>query len=197
VRLNNVLMGIANGIGLAGLGLLVWRRAHSQHDFPSQPGHWLLVLGGTAVLIDGFATLAVRAYATQQDVPFPPFYFPHQQAAAYGMGTVVVALTTVRAKLDLPWRLFLGLVLFLTSVLTLWNLAFLWASPGWQRYHWYGFPWYFFGVIVTLIGTILLLLVAREFRVARNRDWLHWCGIGMAIAFCVIHLLPYIRYHGS
>ncbi|MEX2176536.1 MAG: hypothetical protein WD872_19380 [Pirellulaceae bacterium] len=60
-RLSQLGFGLAYGTALAGMGLFVWRWARGIGPGPSQPGHWLLVLGGVGLLTDIFTIGAIQA----------------------------------------------------------------------------------------------------------------------------------------
>src|SRR5688572_31280631 len=62
-QLSQMFVGIAYGTALGGLALLVYRRVWHGAKFPSQPGHWLFLLGSVGLLLDGGALVAARPTA--------------------------------------------------------------------------------------------------------------------------------------
>src|SRR5262245_42740928 len=78
-QLTQMLIGIAYGTALGGLALLVYRRIWLGSKFPSQPGHWLFLLGSVGLLIDGgslvAARLVARSWNAERALRFPEYWF--------------------------------------------------------------------------------------------------------------------------
>src|SRR5262245_35581927 len=51
-RLMHLSLGVAYGTAISGVGLFLWWRLRGVEMRPTQPGHWLLVVGGLALIID-------------------------------------------------------------------------------------------------------------------------------------------------
>ncbi len=125
----NLAMGMVLGTILAGVGILAARRWREGEGLPSLPGHWLLIFGFAAALVDGVAIAVDRSllsawyppgvYLSSYWVPFMLYRQPelahlYSQAVGWGLGAVASLAFSwhLRRRLTWPWlAAFLAFVL--------------------------------------------------------------------------------------
>jgi hypothetical protein len=157
------------GFALAGFMLASWRITNAKSGFPTQPGHWLLVVIGSATAL----------VAAKLRLSLPPPASDYEDS----MYLLIVALMSLLAGFkvgDSLWRV--PLLIFGGSILLLSPLPALAPGPGG-------------GTLVTMamfgVGTAFILaLVCAATEVARcdRGDIFHWTGVATLIGV-VGHLM--------
>lgn len=195
-RLTQALVSIAYGTALGGLVLLVYRRVRHGTKFPSQPGHWLFLLGTIGLLLDGGALLAARLAARwwrpQHGLPFPEYWF--YQTLGWSLGVVIgtVALWLIARSQPRRWT-----VLAFCIWLVVATNAVTYSLPLARELSGVTIPWlygvwpYDLAVILRICGdglclAMLLFAVVIEFRARIPRDWLHWSGVFAGTVLLVV-----------
>jgi hypothetical protein len=161
------------GLGFSAWVLMIWRSAarrfRSEPQFPTQPGHWLLLLVGIA----GFAWVLLNKLLSGQLV-----WFEYSQIAC---GILNLAMIILAAWFTpQPWRsvFWIALVRGLLQVWALILIALIFAL-GEQFY---------FGLSLMMQilewGFALSLIIAAviDWRWKTHRDYLHWCGLVALLA---------------
>jgi hypothetical protein len=191
-RLTHAIVGIAYGTALGGLLLLVYRRVWHGAKFPSQPGHWLFLLGTIGLLLDGGALLAARLAARwwnpPHGLPFPEYWFYQTLGWSLGAAIGAVALWYIARSQPRRWTA-LAVCVWLavvTNAVThslplareLSGVSIPWLFGTW----FFGTGPYYYAALLRLCGdalclAMLLIAVVIEFRLRIPRDWLHWSGV--------------------
>ncbi|QDU25167.1 hypothetical protein ETAA8_02290 [Anatilimnocola aggregata] len=164
------------GAGAVAVLLMLWRFATGGPTFPSQPGHWLLVIFGITsttamflrfVVLSGMNTLglAVPTYAILRIVT---------------LGVALVLYIIPMRRFTGCWRAtfavggLIGLVLLISVVLEFWEIS--------THFITYRIEWWANWLVLGLVA----LAVVDDLRNRRQRDNLHAVGVFVRIAF---HLL--------
>ena len=181
VRLWQLGYGFFYGTAVSGLGLFLWRWFRGGL-LPSQPGHWLLVLGGIGLVIDlgtgalVFGFMALRGW----EAPLSSFEgFLAQQIFAWSLAALLGIVFIVRMRgAKALWTLVAVIILiaaiinaslaaisffcFLRGAVGAW----VWQVPIMAR------------LIVTPIAMIAIVAAAiADGRSSERRDWLHYGGV--------------------
>jgi hypothetical protein len=195
-KLRQLAMGLAYGIAVGSLGLLAWRRFVRGLPFPSQPGHWLLVLLALACALDGVTWQVVKLtqYAGWvREGPDPRYY---AQLSLMWLSVFVGSLIAMmRWKKLGHWRwlavatALLGAASGLSHLVA--GLLFYGGMP--PAFPFPGGNWpYFVAMWSRAYGTALCLalvwIIAYVDR--RDRDWLHWVGV---VTASVLGLIEFIQ----
>ena len=159
----------------------------------SQPGHGLLLLVATTMIIDGVDTVVFRLLADFNGVTFYAYWEWHQ---SIGYGVAVIVGTVYFFALRLGWlvRSYILYLVTICVVLTTWNVLIL----GGFIYRWttigYYVPQHVLGG-ASMIGFIFLVIstIFDSLRAPR-RDWLHWTGVGFWALITLIHSISYLNY---
>lgn len=161
------------GAGLAGW-LLMFSRIWSDGPlFPSQPGHWLLLVSG----ISGVVQLLVRMMIS---------------LAAAGLAS-------------LPALLLIRLV-GLVAAIFVYSLALREAQGIWRTVFWLGMLSNIFSLLLNCAGLfrselilawlltgIILIGVGGDIRSGTRRDYLHWLGIFVRVAYlALMSAIPFL-----
>ena len=205
MRLAHLAFGLCYGTAIAGLGLVLWRRFVDGLAFPTQPGHWLLVLVAATFILVGLTDVTTRgmqwlgwidrgwdrrAYAQQVQIWFVVF-----------AGSIFAICLGRRLG---RWRWLAAAVALLTLANALTSLAAQLVFYS-NATTWLPLPsgnWPYFAVHCSrLYGTLLCLpfLLWAGYRDRHDRDWVHWVGICVAIVLGVIEVVQVtiaLMYYG-
>ena len=187
--------GLALGVAVAGALLWVVHLARGRGGFPTQPGHWLLLVRGIATLVS-LTGGAIRGYWGQEIVEafdgssaarIPVLliivlqFFPSSLAGALGYWAALRSLAVERGV----WRVAMGGLFFYTAfnAVTAGLGLLIWLMEG-QMEPLPGFTFLAVGWMGLLLPAISLLVLAAAFldpRI-RERDFLHWAGVASLLA---------------
>jgi hypothetical protein len=195
----DLLMGVAFGTLLAGVGVLAYRRGRGDRSYPSLPGHWLLLFGIGAALADGVAVVVFRcliaawfppdnyltvywlAYRLALNGPDLPGMF--HQCVGWGLGTVIALafLWRLRRQLNRAW-LAVFLAFFLTSgALSVGAIVTTISAYGTSTWSvplvWYRHAIHLYAGFILLCTVTILLAIARDLFAGNWADGLHWTGV--------------------
>ncbi len=180
VRIGHVPVAMVYGAALAVAWIFLSARLRGRTNFPSAPGHWLLLFLASAMAIDGVVS-AVEIYDTRvlgpelSDREKQLFWHLRQFAMFFG-GYVSCLLFTILTRHERRW-----LILYLFPASMLWVLLIIhgailgrWLifTPFW----WAGLQW----VQIVGAGSLALLgaaMAVYDLRRGPPRDWLHWTGL--------------------
>jgi hypothetical protein len=174
--------GLAYGTALGGLGLFLWRWWRGTGAGPTQPGHWLLVLGGIGFLLDvGLVpvsqALVMLRYGSIQD--YGHWVWQLHQFLGWSAGTFVglFVLANLRGA-SWGWTIVALLFVLATALVAGLFVTALVAAQFGALGTW---TWYL-PMAVKTIGeavVVMAILVAKlaDRRRGLPRDWLHVGGI--------------------
>lgn len=174
------LYGMLAGAALASLMLFAHRRCTRGPAFPTQPGHWLLLVLGLELLV-GWGTFGpLRFYERLASPIYSGQLVPLCEGLVYGSEAIGFVLACVLVRNAVSWQVFFGAAILSHAIHPGWALFILVSellgeSPPWQSVD---------GLyVVASIGAWLLLLAAVGGDLARRRwrDWLHWTGVAVAL----------------
>jgi hypothetical protein len=195
-RLTQALIGIAYGTALGGLALLVYRRVRHGARFPSQPGHWLFLLGTIGLLIEGGALLAARLVArwwNQEHWPrFPEYWFYQSLGWSLGLGIGAVAMWFIARSQPRRWVALAACVWLAVAANAVTHSLPLARELSGVSIAWLFGTWpYYYAVLLRICGdglclAMLVVAVAIEFRTRVPRDWLHWSGVAAGAALPIV-----------
>ena len=199
LRLIHLGMGMAYGFGLVTLYLLGQSRWRRDRTFPSQPGHWLLLLAVAAALLDGAVIGLVWGFQMLRgrDLSDPAvvneIWISHQ-VIGWGLGAIVAASCLFAVRLDWTWRLPV-----IAMCLTAATRSLLYGAIWWSGYpQVLILPWmppaHIHGVLIVLGCLLLAAAVASDIFAGRSRDWAHWTGTAVWGAMAVLALTDYVQF---
>lgn len=168
--------------------LFAVRRVNRQVGFPSQPGHWLLLVEGISatLMLAGYGLFAFWFNAASSDLRM---YFALQipNLVACTSGYAIAAANSPKAT---PWRLSLGSVAILYGIqlclftLSAWTSA--WSKGGGSWHGIWELPQNCLGVT---LGIVVLMASLADLRNHGTRDYLHWTGIATFIGNIALQFL--------
>jgi hypothetical protein len=181
---------ITIGVAIASVGLFLHRKMTGRAGFPTQPGHWFL-------LIRGFSTIAWPCGWTSRvaierwwDHPgLPDLYLALQTLPAVTVATAgyIVAWFTASPTWSRGWRLTLGLMQWnaiLGLIVTF--VVMVVAAPGYQL-----LPSAVHSCVSPLIFLLLIVTWATD-PDRPSRDFLHVAGV---VSTLLILILPYAFFY--
>ena len=186
IRRRHLILGLAYGIAVGGLGMLAWRRFARGLPFPSQPGHWLLALLALGCALDGVTLQVVKlAQYVGWVVEGPdPRYFA--QLSLMWLTVFVgslIAMTRWRQLGHWRWLAVATALLGATNGLSHVVAGLFFYGGMRPAFPFSGGNWpYFLAMWSRGYGTALCLLLVWIIAYVdrRDRDWLHWVGVAAA-----------------
>lgn len=192
VRLWQLGYGFFYGTAVSGMGLFLWRWIRGGPG-PSQPGHWLLVLGGIGLVIDlatGAVVFGFMAFSGW-DKPLLRFEgYLAQQIFAWSLAALLGTIFIARMRGAKPlWTVVVVLLLLAAiinaSVATISLFYFFRSASGawiWQA-----------PILARLIATPILIAtivaaVVTDGLSRERRDWLHYGGVVATLFLGAIEL---------
>jgi hypothetical protein len=205
----NVVMGMCLGTILTGVGLLALRRWRGDPPSPLLPGHWLLIFGFAAALVDGVAIVVYRyvkpmslnppmAYWTPFRVAWTPTFSDIiQQSTGWGLGGMIALGFGWFLRRRLPRRwLIVVLGFFLAAAILAGGYILAIVEANRARNTGVLVSWCRRSVHV-YAGSILLCTFAIAAAVGWDRlhgsrtDGLHWSGIAAWLTIAAIQIITY------
>ena len=175
-RLVRLGFGLAYGTALSGLGLFVWRWRSRCGPGPSQPGHWLLLFGGVALIIDlgtagGMLCLFRLLGMRENDLRLHLWY----QAIGWSIALEIAVATFVRLRgASGLWTAFAAITTIMLAMNAAANMVSLYGLAHGARGQWL---WYIPNYAIAALPVVVLPFlwaaeIADRLRGAK-RDWLH------------------------
>jgi hypothetical protein len=187
VRLSQMGFGLAYGTGLSGLGLFLWRWRTGRGQGPTQPGHWLLLMGGLAPIIDlataGAAQWAVRILNSSIQPTDWRIHFWHQ-AIGWSIGLVILSPALLRlGGASRLWTLVAAALAAMIAISAAANIFSLIALAQGARGTWLWYvPEYANLLVPAIVVPCIAIAEAADRMRGANRDWLHLGGVAAAIS---------------
>jgi hypothetical protein len=192
LRVLHLGMGMAYGVGV--VTLYVWVESLRRRDgaFPSQPGHWLLLLGVATAALDGATTLFVRCVLARWLDPWEEWHVI--QWIGWGAGAIVLLAFLFAPIKEWRWRLPIAVGLALAAsrsvlLFLVWRgfrngrSPFAWETPA---------RWEAAGIALAVLA--LAAAAATDLVYRQRRDWLHWLGVAVCLALAAAELANGIKF---
>lgn len=188
--------GLAYGTAASGLGLYLWRRWKGGAG-PSQPGHWILVFAGVALVIDVGVAVAIEvaiAIAGSESNTLRNVSWMLHQAVGWTLASLIgVAVLFNTRGATRHWAIAAFAVVMMLALNALAHSALLATYSGplgnsvWR--------------IASMIrpggaGLTLMILwsaVIIDFRLGIRRDWLHAGGIAAVSGLGLVDIASQLR----
>jgi hypothetical protein len=187
--------GLAYGTAVSGLGLYVWRWWRGSSAGPSQPGHWLLVIGGITLVIDlGVATSVFLAASLRADPNSFSWTSYGHQAIGYGLaaGVSLVIFLNLRDAGRLWIAATMIVMVMLTTNAIASGVSLVVATRGVFPGTWIWWIPLFFRVAgaACFVAAISAAEINDRLR-GRPRDWLHLGGIVAVLGLGLVDVANY------
>jgi hypothetical protein len=180
---------VAQGVAVASVPLFLARKFARRGGFPTQPGHWILLIRGLTTLtwMTGWASrVAIERIWNEEyrsDPGLPNLYLAMQYLPASLLAGVGYALARRRgANEGQIWQLTLSLMLFnaiIGFLAALAVIAVLHPSGG-------DFLPYSINTCFNQVIGVLLISASVSDRGSRPRDFLHWAGVTSYLTMIVL-----------
>ena len=175
-RVATVLTGPVLGAGLAALAIAAWRRLRHEPDFPTQPGHWILMIVGmcTVVAMELHLIYRVRLDGLYSDLVRIPLIFVFWVTLVVPVITLAVAY--YRVAEPLRWKRVFAIAGASLGLFFLGPCCLPPLSPAQ------------FIMLAIFYATPISMMVAAvlDVRSGRTYDVFHWVGVVAVPALAVI-----------
>jgi hypothetical protein len=177
------------GVALASVPIFLTRKITGSCDFPTQPGHWILIVRGFTILLwmAGWACrVAIERLWIGEKPQTPSLYLAMQYVPASLLACIAYLIAWSHWSSEgRVWRLTLGLMIFNAATGFLVSLAVIFVvEPAGGVL----LPYSLNSCLNPVIGLALISAVLGD-RGKRRRDFLHWAGVFCALAMTV---MPFI-----
>jgi hypothetical protein len=191
VRLRTLIwsLGFAplHGMAVAGVLIFLWRRFRSRAPFPTEPGHWILVIMGAVELAHLAAQVSYLLFVRGQESTVPIWVSRFSRISTSGFEVLLAVVGAYSLRTDaggglrngLIWRLSIlaiglrGVMEIFHSVAINWQFMrpFL-GGPAW---------WHMLRIGYSLPGLVAVVAAFLDWRHKQRRDFLHWCGVAIVV----------------
>ena len=176
------------GAALASVFLFAYRRLAKGAAFPVLPGHWLLLAQGIVFTVSFAGHVAASVIRNRFDSLSPAIYGLGQWSA-HSVAVVVVLVAIIRLNDFAYWRVYFWASLVHQAIRS--SVCLVGVLPG---------TWYFvfllqrwiYAIGATVLVIWLLIVVARDWRRAVRRDWLHWTGVIVTLSGPVLFVIQIV-----
>lgn len=194
-QVEQVIITPVYGVAVLGPLLMVWRWVRQGPRFPSQPGHWLIVIYGFGIACTwGFGLAVDVLIPAIWDVRLSPYFQSWiHMTLAYLVGGVACSVAAWRLRDRWYWMLDLKVCALLqlsVAAIVLLALAVERLAGGGLlrgiRWEWVvGLRYY----QACFFAAVLLAIATYELRRGYYRDWLHWVGVALGLLLPTLALL--------
>jgi hypothetical protein len=160
------------GAELGGVMLFAWRSLAGTRGFPTQPGHWILLIEGMSAMLvwTGQAAAFVMDGGTQRNIHL----WAAWQLPNCTITGVAYALLLAQPGLTSAWRFACAVLSFQYCVALAAEMAFLQQPPVSSLHQW---AFDLQSVWLPPLAILVVIAAARLDPDVRRRDFLHWTGI--------------------
>lgn len=181
-QVEQVLTAPLCGVAFFSLLLMIWRLVRRGPHFPSQPGHWLMVIYGFAIACTWGIGLATAVWVPANwDVTIPAFVLNWlENTLGYLGGGIVCSVAGWRLRDQWYWKLDFKVCALLQFSLA--AILFLLLAGG-EMLWWQGRVWVERWSLYQTVcfATVLVVIAIFEVRQRYARDWLHWVGVALGL----------------
>jgi hypothetical protein len=171
-----VIISVIHGAAFSGFLLLVWRWYQGSRTFPTQPGHWLLLL-----VSEFYPTAVLNPWNTRLFV-------------VSVLGTTTCFLFLAFKPWPRLWQIVVLPPYFTLCVFGAFQLAIVLRKLS------YNFQAFLLGAYIPILGCtisfiVLLAVTYIDRRNSTSRDWFHWAGLctfGAALLACIADQFRFI-----
>jgi hypothetical protein len=173
-----IAFSVLMGAQLGSVFLFASRLIRGAGGFPTQPGHWLLLIEGVSVLLAGSGQIAVRLGSRTLDL------WAFSQIPNCVVTAVLYAVAIrVQSGAGTAWKAALILLSVQHAAAALVFGAFLMSALSRPSYPWgWGSEMYRLqtGCFPPIIALVLVMSAMTDMQ-ARQRDLLHWAGVASLV----------------
>ncbi len=180
--------GPLNGLAIAGLLILLWRRFWTRVPFPTEPGHWILVIAGANQTIHLIYHVLYLLWIRGEAAAVPGWASSFSRFAIEGFVILLAVIGASSRHQGRIWNVSIGSLALhpgmtiCSSVTRIWIPAtrqFLGGSV-WMNISRLGY---------TLPGLLAIAGAVVDWRRKQRRDFLHWCGVALVVLGPVVEWL--------
>ena len=185
-NLHALLYSPLQGAGLAAFLLCLCRRFGGGPAFPAEPGHWLLVISGAnQAFAAGLEYMEVWVGPQEVFEQMPAWFHHSRHLASVGLQVGLAIAAAACFRRSRMWRTaFLVMILNPLAGLLHSSLFIAFNSGQWILNE---LAWSIgFRVLYSLPAAFALAAAIGDWRHSRQRDFLHWAGIGVLIVLALI-----------
>jgi hypothetical protein len=179
--------GPLQGLALAGVLIFLWRRFKSHVPFPTEPGHWLLVIAGGERLMflvtQSAYLLAVRGHESE----IPPWANRLSEVAYHVFPILLAGVAACHVKSGWAWQLSI-LAMGVLGAMTIFHDEVLdWLNMG--KFMGSNAASYALRFGYSLPGILAVVAVVIDRRQKQPRDFFHWCGVALVVLGPIVEWL--------
>jgi hypothetical protein len=184
-------LAVTHGVGVAALLAWITRLEARTGQFPTEPGHWILIADGLANVVGLAAFVVAMKLMLPQGKGYAQYYalFIHQVAVT-PCSVAIFAWALSSSVLPKRWQAWFCLVATGQLILGLWSAPLFFINRPFDYIRL--LPTQVSPCVATLNAIVLVVVVLLDRRAGEQRDWLHWTAITISLLEWAIYLAWYV-----
>ena len=183
VQSRSLILAPLDGACCAAVALCIWRRFRGAAQFPTAPGHWLLVLRGGEVILRALNDIAAWYLGGPEFQIFGESYRIAQYVLLFGVLSAAAIVAAVNSR-EMLWRTTFAMIAVAKLFLAM-NLV---LNRFWYAYR--DFPhelamFLFPRILLSLPVLFAILGSISDLRQKTPRDFLHWAGVSITVLLLI------------
>lgn len=192
LRLWQLGYGLFYGTAVSGMGLFLWRWIGGGPG-PSQPGHWLLVLGGIGLVIDFGAGAVVFGFMALSGWEKPLLTFEGyqaQQILAWSLAALFGTVFIARMRSAKPLWTVVAVLILLAAILnaSLATISLIYFFRGTFGAWIWQVPLLARLIATPIVAAAIIAAIVADGLSRERRDWLHYGGLAAALFLGAVEL---------
>jgi hypothetical protein len=169
-----------NGLTIAAVVVLLYRRFVSHRPFPTEPGHWLLLVLGGNMALSRIYHVVYLLWLRGHESEIPGWSVSFLRFSLNGFVVLTAILGACFPHRGRTWNLVIA-ALAVNSVLDIADSAIRQHIPATRQFLG-STNWLYVGrAAFSLPGLLALVAIVMDWRKKVHRDFLHWCGVGVVV----------------
>ena len=169
-----------NGLTTASVVVLLWRRFVSHRPFPTEPGHWLLLIQGGSRTLSRIYHVVYLLWLRGHESEIPGWSVNFLRYSLSGFVILTAMIGACRSHRGRMWNLVIA-SLAVNAALDISDSAIRQYIPATRQFLG-STTWLYVGrAAFSLPGMLALVAVAVDWRKKIRRDLFHWCGVAVVV----------------
>ena len=172
--------GPLNGMAIAGLFIFLRRRLITRVPFPTEPGHWILVIIGANLTIGLIYQVPYLLFIRGQESAVPGWASDLLRFSMEGFVVMMAIIGACAPQKGRSWNLSIGSLAVYPGMTLCSSFARIWIPV--TRQFLGGSVWMNLSRLgYTLPGLLAIIGAVVDWRRKQRRDFLHWCGVALVV----------------
>ena len=190
----NIIYSMIYGASVGSLVICAWRQLPGSVPFPTQPGHWYLVMCGVAAVVGwaGYAAMALRYPSGDDTYEYLVARYRFYLLMRLPMDATVLFIALFAASKCIQRRWFvLFLIVAIDAILRIVTIILVVKFSDYSPFL-YGIEEFVHGVGALFALPVMIVVLRLDLRAGDRRDWLHWCGVAVGVSGSSLYVVWFV-----